>query len=314
MSQTGPYSRRWWITVISGACLIVAVLFLAVGYTLRHKYSHEENEAYRKHIAEKYSVFNFPTPDSLTFCGESVPLNRDDCMERLDREMLVNTYYHSNTFLCMKRAARWFGLICDILAQEGVPDDFKYLCIIESSLSNAVSPSGAAGYWQFLPETAKNYGLEVNEFVDQRYDVEKATRAACSFLKESYQQFGSWTMAGASYNMGRNGLAKATKTQQEKSYWLMSLNEETSRYIFRILAMKEIFAKPEKYGYMMRADDGYRPLEYRTVIIDSSITDLGSFCKSVNCSYRDLKYFNPWLRSNELPNKQRKTYAIKLPL
>ena len=294
------------------AAVIVASTFLLFSYTSFRKGNHEQDELYRKIITQKYSVYSFPVPDSVDFCGERVPLERDDCFERLDRELLVNTYFHSNTFLCLKRSARWYGIISQILAEEGIPDDFKYLCTIESSLANAVSPSGAAGFWQFLPETAKTYGLEVNDFVDERYDTEKATRAACAFLKEARAQFGSWAMAAASYNMGRNGLAKACSNQQESEYWYLSLNEETSRYLFRILAVKEIFQHPESYGYVMRQEDVYAPWQYSVYETSEPIANLADFAKQKQCKYRDLKYLNPWLRANELPNKTGKTYKIKL--
>jgi len=307
------YSKRQLFLTSIGSAGVVALAFLLFSYTILRKKNPEHDEKYRKLITQKYSVYNFPIPDSLDFCGERVPLERDDCYERMDRELLVNTYFHSNTFLCLKRAARWYGIISQILAEEGVPDDFKYLCTIESSLTNAVSPSGAAGFWQFLPETAKAYGLEVNDFVDERFDTEKSTRAACAFLKEARNQFGSWAMAAASYNMGRNGLAKTSANQQETEYWYLSLNEETSRYLFRILAVKELFQKPEAYGYVLRQEDMYEPWHYTLYETKESIANLADFAKQMNCKYRDLKYLNPWLRANELPNKMGKAYKIKLP-
>jgi hypothetical protein len=295
------------------SALLVGVLVVIVGYTYKKKRDKEEDDLYRQKITEKYSVFNFPVPVSATFCGEDVPLDRDDCYERLDRELMVNTFYHSNTFLCLKRSARFFPIIERILKEEGVPDDLKYLCVIESNLSNVVSPAGAAGYWQFLSATATSYGLEVNENVDERYDIEKSTRAACKFLKECYQQFGKWSMAAAAYNMGRNGLAKVAQTQNETEYWHLSLNEETSRYVFRILAVKEIFSRPESYGYVLRPEDVYSQITSSVVVLNKPILDLAQFCKEHNCKYRDLKFLNPWLRSNQLPNKTGKNYSIQLP-
>lgn len=314
MTTGKVYTFRQLFLVSITASLLFGSLIAAVGYTIQRKRNHEDNEAYRRRIVDKYSVFSFPLPLSVSFCDEAVPLDRDDCYERFDRELMVNVYYHSNTFLCLKRSARWFSLIEAILREEGVPDDFKFLCVIESNLSNVVSPAGAAGFWQFLPATAASYGLEVNDHVDERFDVEKSTRAACKFLKDSFGQFGSWTMAAASYNMGKAGLSNASKLQNETEFWYLSLNEETSRYIFRILAAKEIFSNPESYGYVMRPEDVYAPYEVSTLEVDTSIPDLSLFCSEHQCRYRDLKMLNPWLRSNQLPNKAGKKYRVKLPV
>jgi len=313
MKNENRYNSRQLFVASMLSALLVAAVIIIVGYTYERKRSKEEDDLYRQKITETYSVFNFPVPVSASFCGETVPLDRDDCYERFDRELMVNTYYHSNTFLCLKRSARFFLIIENILKEEGVPDDVKFLCVIESNLSNVVSPAGAAGYWQFLAATATGYGLEVNEHVDERYDIEKSTRAACRFLKECYQQFGSWTMAAAAYNMGRGGLSKVSQTQNESEYWHLSLNEETSRYVFRILAVKEIFSRPESYGYVLRPEDVYSKIEVSTVTVNKPIADLSTFCNEQNCRYRDLKFLNPWLKSNQLPNKTGKNYSIQIP-
>jgi hypothetical protein len=254
-----------------------------------------------------------PLPEKLDFAGEEVPMNQWDVRERLDRELLVNTYWHSNTLLCIKRARRWFPIIEPILKANGVPDDFKYLALIESGLTNVISPAGATGYWQFMDETGKGYGLEINDQIDERYHVEKSTQAACHYLIDAYDKYGSWAMAAASYNMGIGGPIRQMERQNETTYWELLLNEETGRYVYRILAMKEILNNADKYGFVIRPSDLYEPLEAKSITIDSSITDLAAFANSFNISYKELKLYNPWLRQNYLKNKEKKSYEIKLP-
>ena len=194
-------------------------------------------------------------PSHMTLAGEEVPLNDFGVREALDRELIVNTYRHSGTILYMKRASRWFPVIKPILAEEGVPEDFKYLAVIESGLSQVVSPAGASGFWQFLKKTGPEYGLEVSSTVDERYHVEKATRAACLYLKEAYEKFGSWSLAAASYNMGMSGVTKRLKEQGVDNYWDLHLNSETARYVYRILAVKKVLESPASFGFKLRESD-----------------------------------------------------------
>ena len=191
-------------------------------------------------LPDEYKIVSPPLPEEIDFCGEDVPLANYEVLERLDREFIVNTYWHSSTILLIKRANRWFPVIEEILDENDIPEDFKYLALIESNFTNVVSPAGATGFWQFMKEPAQKYGLEVNSQVDERYHIEKATKAACDYLRDSYEQFGSWTLAAASYNMGTNGVENQIERQKTKNYFNMVLSEETSRYIFRILAVKEI--------------------------------------------------------------------------
>jgi len=277
--------------------------------------SHSEkaqDDNYGKHISENYKVFSLAVPYDLTFCGQSIPFNKTEVAEKLDRELLVNTYWHSNTFLMMKRANRWFPIIEKILEEEDMPEDLKYLALIESGLTNATSPAGARGFWQFLKSTGKSYGLEVNSNIDERNHVEKATRAACKYLKSSYKTYEDWALVAASYNMGAGGLNKKLRQQEQDNYWDLALNSETSRYVYRIMAVKEILNNAGKYGFRVRPKDLYEPYNWRVVKVDSTINDLTNFAKSQGISYKELKLLNPWLRENTLQNKSGKTYEIKI--
>lgn len=260
-----------------------------------------------------YKVFSLTLPNELSFCGEDVPMSRIDVRERLDRELLVNTYWQSNTLLAHKRAHRWFPLIEAVLKREGVPDDMKYLALVESNFTNVVSPAGAAGYWQFMKETATGNGLEINGEVDERYHVEKSTEAACRLLKKAYAKYGTWSLAAAAYNLGSGGVDKQLGRQQKEDYYELLLPEETSRYVFRILAMKEIIRDPERYGFHLRPQDLYRPYVTRTVEVVGPIEDIAAFAIRQGTDYRTLKLLNPWLRENRLTNKEGRRYALLLP-
>ncbi len=259
------------------------------------------------------TYYSVKVPGYVEFAGERMPAEIDDVKERLERELLVTAYRHSNTFLMLKRKTRWFPVIEQILREEGVPDDFKYLCVAESALSNAVSPAGAKGFWQFLSRTAKEYGMEVNDTVDERYHVEKSTRAACKYLKSAKNKFGSWTAAAASYNMGRAGLNRQMDRQAERDYYDLLLNEETSRYVFRILAFKEVLSNPSQYGFVLDYTDQYQPYRYSEVIIDSNVDSFAAFAKRYNTNYKTLKKLNPWLRDSYLKVPAGKTYTVKIP-
>lgn len=251
-------------------------------------------------------------PSAISFCGEEVPILRKDVYESLDREFLINMYWQSQTFLFLKRAHKWFPIIEPILKENGVPDDFKYLAVIESGLMNVVSPSGARGFWQFMPKTAKDHGLEVNGFVDERYHVEKATQAACVYLKEAYNKFGDWTLAAASYNMGKAGLEKRLQQQKVSSYYDLLLNMETARYVYRMIAVKTIIANPSKYGFYLEKEDYYEFPAYTEIKVDSSISNLVDFAQQHDLTYKEFKWLNPWLRDRELPNPSGKEYVFKI--
>lgn len=268
-------------------------------------------EAKNKVTKEGTSQF-FPV--SIDFAGEATPLQITDVRERLDRELLINANLDATTLLIIKRANRVFPIIEPILAKYGVPDDFKYLAVIESGLVNAVSPAGARGVWQFMPATAKEKGMEVNDMVDERYHLEKSTEAACRYLVEAKAKFGNWTLAAASYNGGMTGVTKQIEMQQVESYYDLLLNDETSRYVFRILALKEIMKSPGKFGFNVDANEMYVNLPSKVITVDSSILDLASFAKSQGINYKILKIHNPWLRDKKLINQGKKRYEIQIPL
>ncbi len=252
--------------------------------------------------------------DEYWFAGERIPTENFDVRERLERELIVNTYYHTSTILNLKKMTRYFPVIEPILKEYGVPDDFKYLAVAESSLSNATSPAGAKGFWQFMKGTAGDYGMEVNSEVDERYHLEKATRAACQYLKKYRERLGSWINTAAAYNMGPTGLQNEMAQQKFDNYFDLNLNEETGRYVFRIIAIREVLQNPEKFGYDIPAEEKYAPLnDFAVVSIDEPIASLGDFAKKYGTTYRLLKVYNPWLLSHKLSNTKRKTYEIKIP-
>lgn len=258
-------------------------------------------------------IYQVPIPSELNFAGEPVPLTLFDVRESIDRELQVNTYWHSQTVLLLKRANRYFPIIEPILKEKGVPDDFKYLAVAESALTQSVSPSQAIGFWQILEGTGKELKLEITEEVDERYHIEKSTRAACDFLIKSYNQYGNWTMAAASYNFGRNGINRQIERQNNNDYYDMVLGEETGRYVYRIIAFKVIFENPEHYGFHLLSSDMYPPLEYFEVQLDSAVTSFAQYAEHFGTSYKMLKLLNPWLRKNYLTNKDNKRYTIKIP-
>lgn len=273
----------------------------------------EANNEPADEFPHNYRIISPKVPDELDFCGERVPLEDFEVFERMERELIVNTYFHSSTTISLKRANRWFPVIEPILKKYNIPDDFKYLAVIESGLANLISPARATGYWQFIESAGKQFGLDIEGTVDERYHVEKSTEAACKYLRSAYNKFGSWTVAAASYNMGMAGVERQLERQKTRSYYNLVLNEETSRYMFRILAVKEIMQNPRKYGFDLNEDELYTELLYDEITVNSSISDLAEFAKEQGTNYKMLKYFNPWLRDNSLQNRGGKTYTIKIP-
>jgi hypothetical protein len=253
-------------------------------------------------------------PDRAHFCDEEIDLTNYYLRERYDRELLSFSYWHSQIFLMIKRANKYFPVIEPILKAEGIPDDFKYLALIESSLDpRAISPAKAAGIWQILPETAKEYGLEVTDDVDERYHLEKATIVACAYLKKTYEQTGSWSLAAASYNTGRSRVLRQMETQQENNYFDMLFSEETNRYVFRMVLAKRMLANPREFGFYIKKENLYYMIDYDTIEVNTTIENLTDFAKSHGTNYQILKDANPWLRTNKLANKNNKTYYIKVP-
>ena len=266
-----------------------------------------------KSTSESYQIKALKIPNNLSFAGEKVPLDIQDIKERIDRELLVNTYWQSNALLWYKRTHKFFPIIEPILKEKGVPNDFKYLAVIESDLRNVTSPAGAKGMWQMLKGAARENGLEVNTNVDERYNLEKATRAACDYFINAKERLGSWTLAAAAYHGGNYGIEKRLKEQYVDSYYDVLAGENTERYLPRIIAAKEILSNPEKYGFIFDTEDLYVLPPSYVVEVDTVITNIALFAKGFDTNYKELKRQNPWLRENKLNNKTRKLYQIKIP-
>jgi hypothetical protein len=293
--------------------LILGLTYIAISaFNNTSREKTKEKSTPTKNFEEDYNVFSLKLPENPTFAGEPIPIQDADVYERFDRELLVNTYWQSNGILLIKRAKKYFPIIEPILKEEGVPDDFKYLALAESALLNVTSPAGAKGFWQIMPATARDYGLEVNGNVDERFHIEKATRFACEYLKSAKEKFGSWALAAASYNAGRSYIINELDRQEANGYYDLLLGEETSRYVFRIAAMKTIFENPKQFGFHIDEDHYYKPLAFKTVEVDSAVSNLAALAKNYGMSYKVLKIFNPWLRENKLRNRSGKLYQIKI--
>lgn len=272
-----------------------------------------EDESHQESFNENYAIYALNQPAIIGFAGEKMPIEQNDIKERFDRELLVNTYWQSQTLLFIKKAYKYFPIIEPILKKEGIPSDFKYLAIAESGLANIVSPSGATGFWQIMKATGKENGLIINKEVDERYHLEKSTKAACDYLNEAYEKFGSWTLAAASYNMGKTGLEKQMIRQKAHNYYDLLLNSETARYVFRICAIKEILEHPKTYGFHVREKDLYALPPLQKVLLDTSVTNFANYAHQLNINYKILKEYNPWLRQAHLENTDGCGYWIKVP-
>ena len=288
--------------------ILLAVFLASTGYS-----GGSEADSEIESSEESFAVYGVTLPDQVTFAGEPLPLDLFDVRESLDRELLSNTYFHSQTIRLIKRANRYFPQIEAVLRKNLVPDDFKYLAIAESGLSQAVSPAKAVGFWQLMKGTATDYGLEVNAEVDERYHIGLSTEVACEYLIESYRKYGNWTMTAASYNAGRRGVDRQIQRQKKENYYDLLLNEETARYLYRVVAFKLIFEDPSAYGFNLTKADLYREIPTYTVEVDSAVSDFADFAEFHDINYKILKYLNPWLRDNKLTNSRRHTYEILLP-
>ncbi|MFM9944548.1 MAG: lytic transglycosylase domain-containing protein [Bacteroidia bacterium] len=286
---------------------ILGCLFFLLAFSLA------DSDKYKTIFTESYKIKTPYLPATVEFCGEKMPINEQDIKERMDRELMSTVFWQSNTMMLMKRSKKYFPVIEPILKENGIPDDFKYLCVHESGLSNAASPAGAKGFWQLMEGTSKPLGLEINEYVDERYHLEKATRAACLYFRESYATLNNWTLVATSYNRGQAGTGRDLASQEVNSFYDLHMNDETSRYIFRIMAYKLIFENPELYGFYLKMEDYYKIIPSKIDTVDSSINSLSEFAKSKGTNYKMLKLLNPWLRDKTLPNKGRKKYVVVLP-
>jgi membrane-bound lytic murein transglycosylase D len=262
---------------------------------------------------EVITVASWDFPEEITFAGETVPLTNFDTRESLDREVNATAYRHGSTLLTIKRAGRYFPEIEKILKENNIPDDFKYLACAESDLANVISPAGATGFWQIMEGTGREYGMTINKEIDERYCIEKSTRFACAFFRKAYEKYGSWTMAAAAYNNGISGLDEQVEIQKETSYYNLLLNDETGRYLFRILALKLIISDPASFGFLISDKDIYKPIPYTEVSVDTTVASFEQFSRKYDTNYKILKYLNPWLRKPYLTNSTGSVFKIRIP-
>lgn len=274
----------------------------------------EESVEVKKDGRLQYKWYAPELPTKASFAGEPVPLDRWEVRERYDRELLMNYYMHGSLMYILKLSYRQFPVIEKELRAYGIPDDFKYLCVAESNLQNLTSKAGAQGYWQFMNDTAPSYGLETSNEVDERYNLKLATQAACKYFIQAHKKFGSWTAAAASYNCGMGGYNGHATFQGSTNYYDIALPEETNRYIFRILAFKNLISTAPSWGYILQPEDVYQPVKTQVLLVDTAISNLSAFAEANGSNYKVLKVMNPWLRARNLPAKKGKTYEIELPL
>ncbi len=281
------------------------VIFLSTSETQNQKAQEEFNRYYK--------IYSLALPKTISFAGVKIPLNEYDVAERYDRELLTNVYWQSQTLLLIKRANRYLPMIESILKQNNIPADFKYVAMAESGLQNVVSPAGAVGFWQFLDKTGKRYNLEINDNIDERYNIVKATEAACMYFNEAYAYFDDWSLVAASYNMGIVGVKRQISEQGVKNFFDLYLNTETSRYVFRIIAIKDICENPTKFGYNIPFSDLYKEIPVVKVKVEYSISDLADWSVQNGFNYKLLKLLNPWIRKPFLNVGAGKSYYLDLP-
>lgn len=292
----------------SGIIVIAVVYFIIQGFGSAGKNTSEFSGIDTIYYNKPYKL-----PDNVTFAGEKMPLENFDTRESLDREILTSAYRHSSTIMIIKKANRYLPVIEKVLRKYNIPDDFKYLAAAESEFTNMVSPAGATGFWQILARTGREEGMEINDIVDERYDLEKSTEFACKYFLKSYEKFGNWTLAAASYNGGRFAVEEQIRIQNQHNYYDLLLAEETARYIFRAVAYKLIILNPEDYGFTLDKSDLYPQLDYYDVKVDTAVKDFSAFTMKYNTNYKMLKFLNPWLRKPYFTPKPGKDYFIKIP-
>ena len=304
------------VLMLLGVVFVISTLIFAVQQStddVVDTSDSQETNSIEKNVAEGYRISAIDIPEDLNFAGELVPQDDPEIMERVDREFLVNTYWQSNALLLMKRAHKYFPIIEPILAKNGIPEDFKYLAVAESGLQNIVSPAGATGFWQIMKGTGREYGLEINSNVDERYHLEKSTEVACRYLNKWKKKYGSWTLTAAAYNAGPGAINKYMGIQQADDYYDLLLGQETGRYVFRIMAIKEILSNPEKYGFEIEKEDLYTAVPTFKVEVDEPVLSFADFAQQYEINYKILKRHNPWLREPHLNNQSRKKYTIEIP-
>lgn len=300
--------------VTTGKAAFAIMLLLSTGFVFTVLVAADSQQQGTHEYEESTPVaVSWAIPENVTFAGEAMPLQNFDTRESLDRELNATAYRHGSTLLTIKRAGRYFPEIEKILKEYGIPDDFKYLACAESDLSNVISPAGATGFWQIMEGTGKESGMRINKEIDERYDLAQSTRFACDYFRRAYEKYGSWTMAAASYNNGLSGLSEQVDIQKETNYYDLLLNEETARYIFRIVSLKLVMSEPEKYGFNIGSGEMYKPVPYYEVKVDTTITSFEQFSRQFDTNYKILKFLNPWLRKPFLTNNERREYLIRVP-
>lgn len=298
--------------------IAAAIIFVWTGIVaVNHFFKPSKSVAVAAQNSENSNnvVVNYPPqiPDTVIFAGDVIPTHLFDVYESLDNEILAFTFWHSNMYRYFKRANRYFPIIEPILEKNNIPNDFKYLALAESGLTNAASPAGAKGYWQFMEATAKSFKLEVNSAVDERMNLEKSTQAACEYLLNSYNKYKDWALVAASYNYGQGNVDKQLQQQATDNYYDLMLNSETARYYFRLIALKIVMENPINYGFGFSSSDLYPTIPTEELIVDTTINNLVQFAADHNTNLKILKELNPWLRENNLPNASRKEYKILIP-
>jgi len=300
--------------VTIGKAALAIMLLLSAGFIFTLLVSADNHQSFTADNDESlFTAASWAIPENVTFAGEPLPLQNFDTRESLDRELNATAYRHGSTLLTIKRAERYFPEIEKILRENGIPDDFKYLACAESDLGNVISPVGATGFWQIMENTGREAGMTINKEIDDRYNLEKSTRFACDYFKRAYERFGSWTMAAASYNNGFSGLNEQVQIQKETNYYNLLLNEETARYVFRIVSLKLVISDPSRYGVSVEPEERYRPVAYREVKVDTSVTSFEQFARNFDTNYKILKFLNPWLRKPFLTNTGGREYIIRVP-
>lgn len=312
--QLRKHMRTVFFTLAATAFLAVAAmhLFGLKVITLPQDGAQAQEESGSRYELN-YHIVSPPVPKFPELFGEQIPVADPEVYERLDREIIINTYLHSTTMRYMKLAARWFPVIEPILAKNNIPEDMKYLAVAESGLENVTSYAGAVGFWQFMESTAMSYGLEVNRSIDERYNVEKATQAACDYLQDAYKRYGEWTLAAASYNAGESGINRRLEHQKVDNYWDLYMYDETERYILRIAALKYVFENPTAYGFYLQPQDMYKPYDAYEVLVTKTVDDLVEFAIEHGTTYKKVRDLNPWIHDDKIPNRSGRTYNVKLP-